>query len=121
MVALLIGIVVMLFFGDVVLGWIGTLLHYLIEVLELGLEHLIEAIFHVSQRAAQILTAWTGLFIFLILGWFVFRKVRALLRDWIALYVDGLNLYPSRRWFRHKPAVYAGMLAAVALVIFFQF
>jgi hypothetical protein len=120
-VTLLAGVVVMLFLGDVVLGWIGTLLHYVIEVLELGLEHLIEAMFHVSQRAAQIVTAWTGLLIFLVLGWFVFRKMRAFVRDWIALKLDGLKLYSNRRSSRHKPSVYAGMLVTILLVIYFQF
>jgi hypothetical protein len=121
MVALIAGSVVTVFFGDVVLGWIGSLLHYAIEVSERALEHLIEAIFHVSQRAAQTLTAWTGFFIFLALGWFIFRRMQAFLRDWMALKPDGLNLYQTRASSRHKLAIYAGMVLAVLLVIYFQF
>lgn len=114
------GSIVMLFFGDVVVDWIGSLVHYAIEVLELGLEHLIELIFHVSQRTAQILTAWTGLFIFLALGWFIFRSVLNRFREWIALWSDDLNLYPTRTLNRRRLAIYASLLIVVLFVIYFQ-
>ncbi|WP_210023992.1 hypothetical protein [Methylocaldum sp. RMAD-M] len=121
MVLLMAGSIVIMLYGDVVLGWIGSLLHYAIEVLELGLEHLIEATFHVSQRTAQILTAWTGLFLFLLLGWFIFRKTVSLFREWIALRSDRLNLHQTRISNRQRLAICASLLIAVILAIYFQF
>jgi hypothetical protein len=51
--------------GDVVLGFILHLIHIVIELGEMGVEHLLEAMFHVEGHTAQMLTAWTGLFIFI--------------------------------------------------------
>jgi hypothetical protein len=121
MVLLIGGTIVMLLYGDVVLELVGTILHYIIEVLELSLEHLIHSMFHVSRHTAQILTAWTGLFIFLVLGWFIFRRAVNVLREWIALRWDGLNLYQTRVSTRQRLAIYAGLLLAVLLVIYLEF
>jgi len=120
-VLLLGGTIVMLLYGDVVLGLAGTILHYVIEVLELSLEHLIHSMLHVSRHTAQILTAWTGLFIFLALGWFIFRRVVNVLREWIALRWHGLNLYQTRVSTRQRLAICASLLIAVLLVIYLQF
>ena len=51
--------------GDAILGFILHLIHIVIELGEMGVEHLLEALFHVEGHTAQMLTAWTGLFIFI--------------------------------------------------------
>ena len=55
-------------FGGVILGTILHMLHILIEVLELALEHLLEALFHVEGHTAQMYTAWVGFTIFMMLA-----------------------------------------------------
>lgn len=47
-------------FWDSLLPIMGHLLHLLIEVVELPLEHLLEWAFHVSPRQAQGILAWTA-------------------------------------------------------------
>lgn len=47
-------------FWDSLLPIMGQLLHLLIEVVELPLEHLLEWAFHVSPRQAQGILAWTA-------------------------------------------------------------
>lgn len=47
-------------FWDSLLPNMGHLLHLLIEVVELPLEHLLEWAFHVSPRQAQGILAWTA-------------------------------------------------------------
>lgn len=121
MVLFAVGSVVIWLYGDVVLGWIGTILHYVIEVLELGLEHLIHSLFHVSRHTAQIMTAWTGLFIFLVLGWFVFRLAAKSLGKRIASWMDNLNRYQPAVPDRRKLAIYASLLTAVFFVLYLQF
>jgi len=113
------GSVVMLLYGDVVVDWAGSILHYAIEVLELGLEHLIESIFHVSRRTAQILTAWTGLLIFLVLGWFIVRMAVNALRERITSWSGSLS--KARVLSRQRLAVYASLLIAVFFVFYLQF
>ncbi|HYE37319.1 MAG TPA: hypothetical protein VEB01_18110 [Methylocaldum sp.] len=119
MVLLIGGSVVMLLYGDVVVDWAGSILHYAIEVLELGLEHLIESIFHVSRRTAQILTAWTGLLIFLVLGWFIVRMAVNALRERITSWSGSLS--KARVLSRQRLAVYASLLIAVFFVFYLQF
>ena len=51
--------------GDAILSFILHLIHIVIELGEMAVEHLIEALFHVEGHTAQMLTAWTGLFIFI--------------------------------------------------------
>ena len=51
--------------GDAILGFILHLIHIVIELGEMAVEHLLEALFHVEGHTAQMLTAWTGLFIFI--------------------------------------------------------
>jgi len=63
-------------FGDVLLG---TLLHGLyiaIEVLEMGLEHLLEALFHLEGHDAQMATAWIGLALIVTLMFFIGKRLR---------------------------------------------
>jgi hypothetical protein len=66
-------------FGDAVLGFSLHLLHIVIEVLELGLEHLLESLFHLEGHAAQMWTAWIGLTLLMALGLFSYRHARSVL------------------------------------------
>lgn len=59
-VALLATVAVFVLFWDSLLPTIGHVLHLLIEVVELPLEHLLEWAFHVSPRQAQGILAWTA-------------------------------------------------------------
>jgi len=69
------GVLLLLWYlGDAILGFILHLIHIVIELGEMGVEHLLEAMFHVEGHTAQMLTAWTGLFIFI-----AFAKVSQIL------------------------------------------
>ncbi len=57
---LLAAIALLALFWDSLLPNMGHLLHLLIEVVELPLEHLLEWAFHVSPRQAQGILAWTA-------------------------------------------------------------
>ncbi|MFM8444629.1 MAG: hypothetical protein ACKN9W_14985 [Methylococcus sp.] len=74
------------FHGDAILGFILHLLHIVIEILEMGLEHLLEYLFHLEGRDAQFWTAWTGLGAFIGLFYLIFRqthrRLSARFRSW---------------------------------------
>lgn len=53
---------------------VGFVLHIVIGLVELGIEHLVDAIFDVPRHTAQLITAWTLLFIFLLLAVWRVRK-----------------------------------------------
>ena len=63
-------------FGDVLLGTLLHALHVVIEVLEMGLEHLLEALFHLEGHDAQMATAWIGLVLILILVTYIGKRLR---------------------------------------------
>ena len=90
-------ILALLFWDDV----IGILLHTLdlaLEYLELAVETLIEAVFHVESHEAQMYTAWTGLFAFTLLltqsYLWIRRKIRrtfrsrAYFRSWLKIHLQ---------------------------------
>lgn len=49
-----------LLYWDVLLDFLLHLLHIVIEYLELGLEGVLEALFHLEGHDAQMVTAWIG-------------------------------------------------------------
>ena len=63
-------------FGDVLLGTLLHALHVVIEVLEMGLEHLLEALFHLEGHDAQMAMAWIGLALILILVTYIGKRLR---------------------------------------------
>jgi hypothetical protein len=63
-------------FGDVLLGTFLHALHVVIEVLEMGLEHFLEALFHLEGHDAQMATAWIGLALILILVTYIGKRLR---------------------------------------------
>lgn len=63
-------------FGDVLLGTLLHALHVVIEVLEMGLEHFLEALFHLEGHDAQMATAWIGLALILILVTYIGKRLR---------------------------------------------
>lgn len=70
--------VLLLLFGDAVLPTLGHGLHFVIEIIELPLEHLLEWAFHLSPRQAQAVLAWSALFVVIHLN---IRLVRYLYRE----------------------------------------
>jgi hypothetical protein len=72
-------VLVFWFWGDALLGFSLHVLHIVIEILELGLEHLLESLFHLHGHTAQMWTAWIGLTLILTLCMFSYRQARRLL------------------------------------------
>jgi hypothetical protein len=64
----------LLLFGDTLLSLLGHLLHVLIEVIDSALEHLLESIFHISKRQAQIILFYSELLIGIAVSWYLLRK-----------------------------------------------
>ncbi len=65
---------VLLLFGDSLLPIIGHLFHVLIEVAESAIEHLLEAVFGLSPRQAQMVLFYSWLLITIYLTWQLLRK-----------------------------------------------
>lgn len=74
-------LIALLAFGDALLGFVLHLLFYVVEILELGLEHLLESLFHLEGHEAQMFTAWTGAAAFMALGGYVYVRVARSLRS----------------------------------------
>jgi hypothetical protein len=73
-------------FGDTVLSIVGAILHYLIEVLEMLLEHALESAFGLSGHTAQMATAWIGFSILSVLAVFLLRRaVRTVRKHAVAM------------------------------------
>ncbi|CAI8883300.1 hypothetical protein [Methylocaldum szegediense] len=64
---------------DTVLSLLLEGIHILVEVVELAAEHLLEALFGLTTRASQVVTAWLGFAVFLAALPFIVRKIKALL------------------------------------------
>ena len=79
-------------FGDVLLGTLLHALHVVIEVLEMGLEHLLEALFHLEGHDAQMATAWIGLALILTLIAFIGNRLR---RAWRSRFQSWQHVFES--------------------------
>ena len=79
-------------FGDVLLGTFLHALHVVIEVLEMGLEHLLEALFHLKGHDAQMATAWIGLGLILTLIAFIGNRLR---RAWRRRFQSWQHVFES--------------------------
>ncbi|WP_139557035.1 hypothetical protein [Methylotetracoccus oryzae] len=110
--------------GDAVLPTLGHVLHLLIEVVEVPLEHLLEHLLHLSPRQAQGVLAWTALagLIYLLIR-FV-QKTIAETRRATAATTEAFrslkgNLGPT---LRERPAatltLTVGLLGAIAFMMF---
>jgi hypothetical protein len=110
--------------GDAVLPTLGHVLHLLIEVIEVPLEHVLEHVFHLTPRQAQGVLAWTALagVIYLLIR-FV-QKTIAETRRATAATAEGLqklrgNLGPT---LRQRPAttltLTVGLIGAIAFMMF---
>lgn len=89
--ALLGGLALLLVSPDMALFLIGQALHlvwlvahFCLGWLELGFKHLVQETFDVSRHTAQIITAWTGLFVFLALFVWLYRKFAPRLADFLS-------------------------------------
>ena len=110
--------------GDILLPVIGHVLHLLIELIELPLEHLLELAFHLTPRQSQGVLAWTALFVLIIVA---VRFVRATLdegREAVARSNAALQRLKGRvgPLVLNRPAttltLTVGLLGALALVMF---
>lgn len=112
---------VIVFFGDSLLHGIGTILHILIEVLEMALEHFLESAFGLHGHPAQMVTAWTGLTAFLILGFVLYRQARKSLQryaaDWERFRGEAVAAYHRLR--KAWPGIVACGVGAAALYFLF--
>lgn len=79
-------------FGDVLIGTLLHALHVVIEVLEMGLEHLLEALFHLEGHDAQMATAWIGLALTLTLIAFIGNRLR---RAWRSRFQSWQHVFES--------------------------
>jgi hypothetical protein len=110
--------------GDAVLPTIGHVVHLLIEIIEVPLEHLLEHVFHLTPRQAQGVLAWTALLgVIYLLVRFV-QKTIAEARRATAATTEAFrklrgNLGPT---LRERPAatltLTVGLLSAIAFVMF---
>lgn len=78
-VLLALGLAGAVLFWESLLHLILGVLHLAVEALELSFEHLVEAVFHLSPRDAQVVTAWTGLSLAVYLLW---RGYVGFTRNW---------------------------------------
>lgn len=74
------GLIILMVFWEAISGFVLHMLFYALEFLELGLEYLLEMLFHLEPHEAQMFTAWTGLAAFLALGVFLYMRASAYLR-----------------------------------------
>jgi hypothetical protein len=118
------GLVSLFLFWDVFLSVAGSALHYLIEVLEMMVEHFLEAIFHLSTREAQVATAWIGLSVFSVLAVFFLRRVVRVVRKQVGMLKwhlrmkrVGFDAFRTGRYWS-KPMLYTGFVL-MAFYIFF--
>lgn len=68
-------------FWDSLLGTVLHLLYYVVEILELSLENILEMLFHLENHDAQIATAWTGVTAFAILGMSLYALIKKVLNS----------------------------------------
>lgn len=85
-------VLALLFFGDALLPLLGHGLYLLVEFVEQGSEDLLEFVFGVSTREAQILIVWVGL---PVIGYFLWHRwlrkaLAAVQARWFAL-ADWIN------------------------------
>lgn len=97
--ALLGGLALLLVAPDLLLFLLGQALHlvwlvvhFCLGWLELGFKHLVQETFDVTRHTAQIITAWTGLFVFLALFVWFYRKFASRLANLL-----------SKRWRGAEP------------------
>jgi hypothetical protein len=76
-----VAVLVLWFFWDTLLGVTLHGLHIVVEILELGLEHLLESLFHVEGHTAQMYTAWIGFSLLVALTLFAYRHTRRMLAN----------------------------------------
>jgi hypothetical protein len=81
---------VVLAFWDAILGFVLHLIFYVIEFLELGLEHFLEMLFHLERHEAQMFTAWIGAASFVALGGYVYvwvaRSLQSRFQSWSSFF-----------------------------------
>ena len=119
------GMAVVLLYGDVLFSMAGTILHSLIEVLEMLLEHALEALFGVSGHTAQMLTAWIGAALLGVCAVVLWRRAARAVNEYMAAAEAHLRSLAQRfrycglreRWARFL--IYGGLsLTAIYVLVF---
>lgn len=80
------GLVVLIVFPDVVFHLLFQVLHVVIGWLELTLEHALQSALNVSRHTAQIMTAWIGLALLIVLLVWAYRKFSPRVRNFCLRY-----------------------------------
>lgn len=80
-VAFAAGAVALILFGDKIVPAVGHLLFLALEVLESLMDHALETIFDLDPWTAQLITAWTGFFVFLVILVSAVRRLLSFYRD----------------------------------------
>lgn len=117
-----IGLLILLIWGDMLLGLLLHGVELVLETLELLTEMFLETVFSVELYRAQAVTAWLGLGIFLLIMFFVGRRLIRRARHWKAAAPVwwGETKAEWRAWW----AAYrwlVGLLAVVALALMIFF
>jgi hypothetical protein len=82
------------FYPNACLSVLGNLLHFVVGWLETGVKVLLQGLFGLSHRTAQVIVAWGGLILVLV-----------------------ATLYGGRRFWLHLKALTAAMQSAAALAV----
>ena len=102
-------ILVLIFFGDILLPWLGHILFILLEAVEEALDVLLETVFALTPRSAQMVVAWIGL-VLLVYGLVVgIHKIQYFIRYDLIPKVsdvhDQLQASPRWSWLLHPWAI----------------
>lgn len=73
-VRILVALMTLMLFGDTLLPMFGHVLHVLIEMIELVVEHFLESAFGLSPRQAEIAVGWIGMALISYLSLQLLRK-----------------------------------------------
>lgn len=79
--AIVIAVAIFYTFGDTLLPHVGHFIHLVLEVIESTSEHLLQHVFGLTHHSAEMVTAYTGLFVAIYLANKLLRKIRTVTRQ----------------------------------------
>ncbi len=118
-------ILVLIFSGDILLPWFGHLLFLLLEAVEATLDVLLETVFALTPRSAQMVVAWAGLVLLMYGVVVAIHKIQNFIRhdlmDMISSWHDQLQASPSLSWLLHPWAIPMVMVFIVGCSVLLLF
>jgi hypothetical protein len=75
-----IGLLILAFWGDAILGLLEHLVEIILETLELLVDHFLESVLKLAPREAQMVTAWLGFGLFTLILVLVLKKLARVLQ-----------------------------------------